>query len=339
MSKLRFAMPSSGALYQVATDFMNACGLTIHRPSERRYVCSIPSLLGIEVLFQRQTDITSKVDEGSADAGLTGLDTYHEYRIENGNTVVILPNTGLGKANLVIAVPTSWIDVVTIDDLADLALDFHNRGRTLRIATKYSRLLNRFLQRKGIYYYTLIKVRGVLEAAPAMGYTDIIADISATGGTLMENGLRVLEGGTIFKSEVALIANAVTIAPSNQKLALLREIVERMEATLTAKLYVRLSASVPGKSAQDVTGLVLKAGEIGGINGPVVVPSPKDSAHHQIQAIIPRARMMEAVDFYRTLGGDAITIEDSGYLFRGQSALFANFLNALQLIVERNKGN
>ena len=65
----------------------------------------------------------------------------------------------------------------------------------MRIATKFSNLTKSFLYRQGISHFLIVHAEGALEAAPRMGYADMIADLSEAGTTLRENHLRPLDGG------------------------------------------------------------------------------------------------------------------------------------------------
>ena len=105
MSNLRFALPSTGALFDGTSDLLTGCGLSVRRANSRRYTADIPSLPGVDVLFQRQSDITIELDGGSADIGIAGFDRYSESRLERGDTVVVHDGLGFGSAKLVIAVP------------------------------------------------------------------------------------------------------------------------------------------------------------------------------------------------------------------------------------------
>ena len=212
--EVRLVLPSDGELHDPTLQFMRACGLDVRRPSSRRYTGTVPALPGVAVLFQRTADITMKVEEGSAELGITGLDRLLEYRSDEGRVTSIIDDLRFGRCEFVLAVPDSWLDVVSVADLADLALEFHQEGKQLRIATKYPRLLRSYLFQKGINYFTLVPTSGSLEAAPAAGYADLIADITATGTTLRENGLKTLDEGTILVSQACLIANPMELAMS-----------------------------------------------------------------------------------------------------------------------------
>ena len=233
-TEVRLVLPSDGELHDPTLQFMRACGLEVRRPSSRRYTGTVPALPGVAVLFQRTADITMKVEEGSAELGITGLDRLIEYRSDEGRVTSIIDDLHFGRCEFVLAVPDSWLDVVSVADLADLALEFHQEGKQLRIATKYPRLLRGYLFQKGINYFTLVPTTGSLEAAPAAGYADLIADITATGTTLRENGLKTLDEGTILVSQACLIANPIELAMSDRALSLARSLAETIESYLRA---------------------------------------------------------------------------------------------------------
>ena len=208
---LRLVIPSDGELYEPTLSYLGSCGMSVRRPNARQYTATITSLPGVEVLFQRSADVTTKVEEGSAELGITGLDRYLEYRTDERQVVSLIDDLGYGRCDFVLAVPDAWLDVSSIDDLADLALEFRQQGKQLRIATKYPKLLREYLFRRGINYFTLVAVSGALEAAPVAGYADLIADLTASGTTLRENRLKTLEGGTILSSQSCLIGNTTTL--------------------------------------------------------------------------------------------------------------------------------
>ena len=178
MSNLRFALPSTGALYDGTSELLADCGLAVRRANSRRYTADIPSLPGVDILFQRQSDITIEVDGGSADIGIVGLDRYSESRLERGDTVLVHEGLGFGDSRLVIAVPDSWLDVTSMADLADITLEFRARGRALRIAPKYRRVVQRFLHQNAVKYVSMLSLSGGLAAAPVAGCVDSRASIT-----------------------------------------------------------------------------------------------------------------------------------------------------------------
>ena len=80
MSNLRLAIPSTGALYEETIKLLEKKNLKINRVNSRKYTADIPSLNKVNVLFQRQSDITIELDNDSADVGIVGLDRFYEFR-------------------------------------------------------------------------------------------------------------------------------------------------------------------------------------------------------------------------------------------------------------------
>ncbi len=312
MSNLRFALPSTGALYDGTAELLAGCGLTVRRANSRRYTADIPALPGVDVLFQRQSDITTEVDGGSADIGVVGLDRYSESRLERGDTVLVHDGLGFGTSSLVIAVPDSWLDVTSMADLADIALEFRAKGRDLRIASKYQRLVKRFLNMNGVNYVSMVSVSGGLEAAPVMGYADIIADITATGTTLRENGLRILVDGTIIDSQAVIVGNGRVLANDPEKLALTRKLLEKIEASLRANRYQRVTGDIQGDSEVEVVRQVMKRRELAGVDGPTIsaVHTDNNSSWFTVQVLVQKTDLTEVVNHFRDLGGIGIAATD-----------------------------
>ena len=323
---MRIALPSDGELYDSTIAFMRACGLTVSRPNSRRYTGTVPAIPGVEVLFQRTADVTQKVEEGSAELGVTGLDRVFEYRNDEARAAVLIEDLEYGRCEFVMAVPDSWMDVTSLSDLADLALEFRQEGKQLRIATKYPRLLRGYLYERGINYFTLVPASGAMEAAPAAGYADLIADLTASGVTLRENQLKQLDEGTILASQACLIANPVLLSVSREALALARSIVELMEGHLRAEPYYRLTANVRAVSAEEVSSTVLARPDLAGLRGPTVarVYNIEEQDWFNVSLLIKKGQLLEAVDHLRNCGAIDVAASQLSYLFDGHSEAYEN---------------
>jgi ATP phosphoribosyltransferase len=128
---------------------------------------------------------------------------------------------GFGRCDVVVAVPEAWIDVATMEDLDDVAAEFRPRhGRRLTVATKYINLTRRFFAGHGIADYRIVESLGATEGAPATGAADLIVDITTTGATLRDNGLKVLGDGVILKSEAHLVTSLAAQWDARQRAAL-----------------------------------------------------------------------------------------------------------------------
>ncbi len=322
--QLRIALPSDGELYDSTLAFMRDCGLTVSRPNSRRYTGTVPAIPGVEVLFQRTSDVASKVEEGSAELGVTGLDRVLEYRNDERKASILIEDLEYGRCDFVLAVPDSWMDVTSLSDLADLALEFRQEGKQLRIATKYPRLLRGYLYERGINYFTLVPASGAMEAAPAAGYADLIADITATGTTLRENQLKQLDEGTILSSRSCLIANPVSLGTSGEALALARSIVELMEGHLRAEPFYRVTANVRAASAEEVSSTVLARTDLAGLQGPTVarVYNIEEQDWFNVSLLIRKDRLLEAVDHLRDCGAIDVAASQLSYLFDDHSEAY-----------------
>jgi ATP phosphoribosyltransferase len=207
MSSIMLALPSKGRIQQEAIAVFEKAGLTIERPGgARSYLGEMAAMPEVIVRFLSASEIARELIRGTIDIGITGEDLIHETAETGPQQVEIVKRLGFGRADAVVAVPDSWIDVTTMDDLSDVAADFRARhGRWLKIATKFVNLTRRHFAAHGIAEYRIVESLGATEAAPASGAADLIVDITSTGSTLRANGLRVLEDGVMLKSESLLL--------------------------------------------------------------------------------------------------------------------------------------
>src|SRR5205085_10227282 len=130
-----------------------------------------------------------------------------------------------------------WIDTTSMVDLAQISADLRTRGRELRVATKYPNLTRQFFYDHGINYFRLVESSGALEAAPQLGYADLIVDLMTSGVTLRENRLKAVAGGQIISSQACLIANRRSLQASTCKLEITRSMLELIEAHLRSRDY------------------------------------------------------------------------------------------------------
>src|SRR5579883_1162991 len=263
---LRLALPGKGALETATLSFLAECGMKVNRNNPRQYLATMSSLPGVEVVFQRAADIPLLVQDGDAALGITGFDILAEHRgygeeerdeDEDGEEILVLVrDLGYGGCRLVVAVPETWIDVNSCADLWHLSGYYRtHKGQSLRIATKYPRLVGQFLRRHGITHCKIISPHGALEAAPLTDIADLIVDLTETGTTLRENHLKLLEDGVVLRSQACLIANAQLLAEHPQALKVARLLLELITARLQARNRVLLTAYVPG-SGEEVSSLL-----------------------------------------------------------------------------------
>lgn len=328
--RLQLVIPSAGALFDGTLKFLASVDAEVKRQTNRRYSGRIPSIDGVVVTFQRQSSITTILDNGNADVGIVGRDRFLESRQEDGDLKTLVPDLQFGHSSLVIAVPISWRDIRNVHDLADRASDLNAGGQPIRIATKYPRLVRRYLQLQGFTYFDLVEVDGALEAAPRLGYADAIADISDTGNTLRENGLRPLFDGVVTESSAIMIGNAATLVASEGKMDAVKRLLERIEASLTAREFRRVTANVRGEKEDEVANRIIEACGPGmaGLAGPTIakVWSADDSNWFGVSLVVPRDKVQYVVDLLRQNGGGTATVSQLPFIYRPTCQLYENLL-------------
>ena len=328
----RIVIPSDGNLHQPTQVFMRACNLEVMRSDSRSYTGVVPSLGNIKVLFQRVADVILKVEEGSAELGITGLDRFLELRRESGNAMILIDDLGFGQCKLTLAVPDTWLDISSVDDLADLSLDFRRMNRQLRIATKYPRLVRQYLLNRGISHFSLVMAGGALEAAPIAGYADLIADLTSTGETLRQNRLRELEEGDVLTSQACLIGNRVLIGENPRALRRVRDILEMMEAYRQGRGYYRLSANINSTSEEALAAKILNRPDLAGLQGPTISKVHTLNGHdwYSINIVVSREDLLEVVEHLRVVGANEISISKIEYMYSKGCSAYATLLDNLK---------
>ena len=228
-AKLLIGIPSKGRLKDAAADLFARSSLALrNKGHERGYRGAISGLNDVEVVYASAAEIVDQLKSGRVHLGVTGEDLIHETIGDVDGAVEFLAPLGFGRADVVVAVPDCWIDVVRMADLEDVAAQFASvHGRRLRVATKYMNLTRRFFAGHGVAGYRIVESAGATEATPSAGTAELIVDITTTGTTLRANHLKVLEDGLILRSEAHLFASRAAAWDRHA---------ERLRATIAEKL-------------------------------------------------------------------------------------------------------
>lgn len=200
---LILALPSKGRLMEDAAAVFARSGLAIVKTgSARGYQGGMPDMPEVEVIYVASSEIAGRLRDGRVHMGITGEDLVRESSAEGDGRVTSACKLGFGPADVVVAVPDCWLDVQHLSDLELMGMTFRRRhGRRIRVATKYLNLTRRAFAAQGIVSYRIVESLGATEGAPAAGLAELIVDITTTGATLKANGLRILDGGTLLRSE------------------------------------------------------------------------------------------------------------------------------------------
>jgi ATP phosphoribosyltransferase len=203
------AIPSKGRLMEDSRAAFARAGLEIVQAGNARsYRGSIAGVADVEIAFLSAPEIAREIGAGAVHAGVTGRDQVEESVADWTEKADFTQPLGFGRCDVVVAVPEAWIDVSVMEDLDDVAADFRPRhGRRLTVATKYINLTRRFFAGHGIADYRIVESLGATEGAPASGAADLIVDITTTGATLRDNGLKILDDGVILRSEAHFVTS------------------------------------------------------------------------------------------------------------------------------------
>ncbi len=182
---LNIALPK-GRLGELVYERLASAGFecpAIHDKG-RRLVFENPEK-GVRYFWVKPSDVPVYVERGAADVGVAGKDILLEYRPD----VYELLDLGIGCCHMAVAAPEGFCDT---------------RERTLRVATKFSRIAKEYYASLG-REIDIIPLHGSIELAPLLGLSDVIVDIVETGSTLRANGLAVVD--TFLPISARLIAN------------------------------------------------------------------------------------------------------------------------------------
>ena len=308
---LTIAVPSKGRIMDGVSGFFADAGLPIKKSgSSREYVGKIQGVDGAEVWFMSSSEIATALANGQVHIGVTGEDLLREKAADFDSSVFLLKALGFGQANVVVAVPESWIDVQSMGDLKDVAMDFRSRHqRPLRVATKYIASTTRFFAEHRLADYRIVESTGATEGAPAAGTAELIVDITTTGSTLAANNLKILSDGLILKSEAQLTASrsAHWTKGAKSRLAHILEMVaakDRASATMIVRFQL---AKKLGKIRNEL--------------------SVKFGCHivADTELQCPDASLYQVTQILKQAGAKAIAVRRADYLFDEDNPLFEAF--------------
>jgi ATP phosphoribosyltransferase len=205
---LSLAIPSKGRLKDNCNAWFAERGAVMEVSGGRGYRATLAGLPDVEVMLLSASEIAASLLAGDVHMGITGEDLLREEAPELSGRMHLIKPLGFGFADVVVAVSRAWVDVSTMADLDDVSAAFvHTRPRRQRVATKYAQLTRRFFAEARIADYRIVASSGATEGAPAAGTAEVIVDITTTGATLRDNGLKILDDGVILKSQAQLAAS------------------------------------------------------------------------------------------------------------------------------------
>ncbi|HSJ28325.1 MAG TPA: ATP phosphoribosyltransferase [Acidimicrobiia bacterium] len=271
---VRLAVPNKGRLKDPAIRLLKDAGLSFE-VTDRSLTARLRNA-AIELLFVRTEDVAELVDDGVADAGITGQDLL----AEDGADLEQVLELGFGHCRVSAAVP-STSQIRTVGDMAGL-----------RVATSHPRIAQEYFDRHGINV-DVVRLRGSVEVAPKLGIADAIVDLVSTGSTLVVNGLR--EVGTLLDSQAVLVWRAGHTHVEAARL----ETAIRSVVGARSKRYIVLNA--PQSSVDEIARI------IPGLEAPTVVPLA-ETGWVAIHSVVSAGEVWSLLPLLESAGGQGILV-------------------------------
>ncbi len=204
---LVIALPK-GALFEESTQRLSDAGIDLPAHIGRRL--RVDARDGrAELLLLRAADVPAYVEFGAADCGIVGKDVLWE----TDRSVSEVADLGFGACRLVVA--------------ARRCDGYHEGARYptfLRVATKFARAASAYFAERDLPC-EIIQLHGSVELGPIAGLSNVIVDLVATGNTLREHDMVVVD--EIAHSTARLVINPVRF---RAKYARLRQLITRLQS-------------------------------------------------------------------------------------------------------------
>lgn len=276
---LRLALPK-GRMEKGVEKLLADAGIELGT-SDRTYRPRI-SIDGFSVKVLKPQNIVEMLHVGSRDLGFAGADWVAEL---NANIVEIV-DTGLDPVRLVAAAPSQLLERGELPK------------RRMRVASEYEVLTRQWLSEREIRA-EVVRSFGATEVFPPED-ADFITDITATGATLVANGLVILD--EIHRSSTRLFAGVVAMDDPARRNAI-EGIALLIRSVLEARTRVMLEANVPADRLDAVIALLpcMREPTISRLHG---------GAGFAVKAAIPKRLMPSVIHAIKQCGGADIVVSE-----------------------------
>ncbi len=273
MEKLKILLPK-GRIYDNVVELFNGAGISIKLP-DRAYRPTV-NQDDLEAKVMKPQNIGKLLELGAHDVGFTGRDWIEE----TGADVEEIMDLGFDTVRIVAAVPNT---------VSDESL----KTKRIIVATEYEKIARKWLNNRQ-QDSLIVRTYGATEVFPPDD-ADMIIDNTATGRTLMENGLRIVD--TIMTSSTRMFASKAALANPAKKQKIM-ELKMLFEAVLDARDRVMLEMNVTRARFQDlVTGLP-------SMRSPTVSPLYGDDGYaikiavkkSEVPVLLPKLKALGATD-------------------------------------------
>lgn len=285
---LKLALPK-GRMQEGVAALMADAGIKL-RAGSRGYRPHV-SLAGVEAKILKPQTIVEMLRVGSRDVGFAGADWVEELGA-TGELVELL-DTEMDPVRLVAAAPVELL----VDGQLPRAL-----GRPLIVASEYRALTQRWIAAQGLdarFVYSW----GATEVFPPED-ADCIVDNTATGATLVANGLEIV--GELMRSSTRFYAHPGALRDPAKK-ALVDQFVLLLGSVLSARKRAMLEVNVSAECLEAVCAALPCMRE------PTISPL-HGGAGYAVKAAVPRGDLPRLIPELKARGGTDIVVSALGQI-------------------------
>ncbi len=236
-NKLKLGLPK-GSLQETTFNLLKKAGwnFTVSQRAYKPY-CDDTE---IEALLIRAQEMSTYVEQGVFDAGITGKDWIEE----NCSDVVEVCELVYAKSYMR---PVRW--VLAVPEESDIQSVKDLEGK--RISTEVVNITKNYLTANGVNAQVEFSW-GATEVKPGI-LVDAIVEVTETGSSLRANNLRIVE--TVMESSTRLIANKDAFAdPWKRKK--IENIARLLQSSIMATARVGLKMNVADEKINDLLGIL-----------------------------------------------------------------------------------
>jgi ATP phosphoribosyltransferase len=219
--RVRLALPD-GHQQPPTVEFLAKAGIRLDDyPSAENNRRPEINIDGVSVKVVRPQDMPLQVANGNFDLAITGRDWLTEHLCQFPSSPVReLLDLQFSRVRLVAVVSRE----LAVEDAAGLSSYLSGNGSSLRVASEYVNLADRYARENHLGHYRVIPTWGATEAF-LPDDADLLIENTETGRTIARHNLKIID--TLFVSTACLIGNkAVTSRSAKGKR--IKSIVERM---------------------------------------------------------------------------------------------------------------
>lgn len=238
MNRLKLGIPK-GSLQNATIELFKRSGWKIN-VNGRSYFPEINDNT-IECAICRAQEMSRYVENGTLDAGLTGMD----WIAENDSDVHVVENLVYSKVS---SRPARWVLAVPYDSDIRKLEDLEGK----KIATELVQFTKRYFAERNID----VKIEfswGATEAKVVSGLADAIVEVTETGSTIKAHGLKIIHD--LMETNTQLIANHDVWADPWKK-EKVQQIALLLRGALLAEKMVGLKMNVPEEQLQRIVDLL-----------------------------------------------------------------------------------